>query len=88
LIALQGAHARHEVWTAEQGFEVILYPSKTILGKDGILVDEVHRYVLWIDKELKLPRAVESYDSTDKLIEGLLLDDLKVDPELGEIFNL
>ena len=41
-----------------------------------------------MDKRIKLPGIVESYDSEDQLIEGLFLDDLIVDPESPGIFDL
>jgi len=59
-----------------------------ITGEEGVLVDGVHRYVLWIDKKLKLPRKVESYDIDNQLIEGLHLEDLTINPELADYFVL
>jgi len=59
-----------------------------IIGEENVLVDGVHRYVLWLDKKLKLPRIVESYDSENQLIESLFLDDLILNPEFAEIFDL
>jgi len=44
------------------------------LGESEILIDAVHSYLLWVDKSLKLPRIVESYDEQDQLIEGLFID--------------
>lgn len=59
-----------------------------ITGEKEVLVGGVHRYMLWIDKKLKLPRIVESYDSENQLIEKLFLDDLILNPEFSEIFTL
>ena len=59
-----------------------------IIGEEKVLVDGVHRYMLWMDKKLKLPRIVESYDNENQLIESLFLDDLILNPEFAEIFDL
>jgi outer membrane lipoprotein-sorting protein len=59
-----------------------------ITGETGTSVDGVHSYLIWIDKDLKLPRVVESYDNKKLLIEGLFLDELRVNPAFGDIFNL
>jgi outer membrane lipoprotein-sorting protein len=59
-----------------------------ITGEENVLVDGVHRYLLWMDKKLKLPRIVESYDNENQLIESLFLDDLILNPEFAEIFDL
>ncbi|MCW8858276.1 MAG: DUF1571 domain-containing protein [Deltaproteobacteria bacterium] len=59
-----------------------------ITGKEAFLVDGVHRYLLWLDKRLKLPRIVESYDNDNQLIEGLFLDDLSINLNFAEIFSL
>lgn len=59
-----------------------------IVGKETVLVDGVHRYLLWLDKQLKLPIRVESYDDENRLIEGLFLDDLALNPVFSDIFDL
>ncbi len=59
-----------------------------VVGREQVIVDGVHRYLLWMDKKLKLPRIVESYDTENQLIEGLFLDDLTLNPEFAEIFDL
>ena len=59
-----------------------------ITGEPEALVDGVHSYLLWMDKSLKLPRIIESYDDQDQLIEGLFIDDLRINPVFGEIFDL
>jgi outer membrane lipoprotein-sorting protein len=56
-----------------------------ITGEPEALVNGVHSYLLWMDKSLKLPRIVESYDDQDQLIEGLFIDDLRINPVFGEI---
>ncbi|MCD6187808.1 MAG: DUF1571 domain-containing protein [Desulfuromusa sp.] len=70
--------------TVQQNTMVVL----EIIGKENVLVDGVHRYLLWLDTRLKLPRIVESYDNANQLIEGLFLDDLIINPNFAEIFNL
>ena len=70
--------------TVQQNTMVVL----EIIGKENVLVDGVHRYLLWLDTRLKLPRIVESYDYANQLIEGLFLDDLIINPNFTEIFNL
>ena len=59
-----------------------------ITGKENVLVDGVHRYLLWLDSRLKLPRVVESYDNKNQLIEGLFIDDLIINLNFAEIFTL
>jgi outer membrane lipoprotein-sorting protein len=59
-----------------------------ITGEPEALVDGVHSYLLWMDKSLKLPRIMESYDEQEQLIEGLFIDDLRINPVFGEIFDL
>ncbi len=70
--------------TVHQNTMVVL----EIIGKENVLVDGVHRYLLWLDKNLKLPRVVESYDDENRLIEGLFLDDLSINLNFAEIFTL
>jgi len=59
-----------------------------ITGDPEILIDGVHSYLLWMDKSLKLPRIVEAYDDQEQLIEGLFIDDLRINPVFGDIFDL
>lgn len=59
-----------------------------IIGKENVLVDGVHRYLLWLDNRLKLPRIVESYDNEDHLIEGLFLENLIIDQNFSKNFTL
>ena len=41
-----------------------------------------------MDKSLKLRRVVESYDNQDQLIDGLFIDDLRINPVFSEIIDL
>jgi hypothetical protein len=59
-----------------------------ITGEPEALVGGFHSYPLWMDKSLKLPRIVESYDDQDQLIEGSFIDDLRINPVFGEILDL
>lgn len=59
-----------------------------VTGEPEAHVDGIHSYLLWMDKSLKLPRIVESYDDQDQLIEGLFIDDLRINPVFGKIFDL
>lgn len=73
------------------GEEVRLQTTMVVLeitGDDNVLVNGVHRYLLWLDKTLKLPRIVESYDGEEQLIEGLFLEDMILNPDFTEIFTL
>ncbi len=59
-----------------------------ISGHPDVQVGDVHRYVLWMDPSLKLPRIVESYDSGNKLLEGLVLEGLIINPDVSGVFQL
>ncbi|MCK4509352.1 MAG: DUF1571 domain-containing protein [Desulfuromonadales bacterium] len=83
-LAQQGSQKILREETRQQTTMVVL----EIIGKENVLVDGVHRYLLWMDKKLKLPRIVESYNNEDQLIESLFLDDLILNPEFAEIFDL
>ncbi|TNF51790.1 MAG: DUF1571 domain-containing protein [Deltaproteobacteria bacterium] len=83
-LAQQGSLEVLREETIQQTTTVVL----EITGEENVLVDGVHRYLLWMDKKLKLPRIVESYNNEDQLIEGLSLEDLTLNPEFAEIFLL
>lgn len=83
-LAQQGSLEVLREETIQQTTMVVL----EITGEENVLVDGVHRYLLWMDKKLKLPRIVESYNNEDQLIEGLSLEDLTLNPEFAEIFLL
>lgn len=59
-----------------------------ITGAEDKVASGVHRYVLWIDKQLKLPRKVESFDTNNRLIEGLSLENLVLNPDLTDYFAM
>ena len=83
-LAQQGSLKVLREETMQQTTMVVL----EIIGKENVLEDGVHRYLLWMDKKLKLPRIVESYNNENQLIESLFLDDLILNPEFAEIFDL
>jgi len=83
-LAQQGALKVLREETIQQTTMVVV----EINGEENVLVDGVHRYLLWMDKKLKLPRIVESYNNEGQLIEGLSLEDLILNPEFAEIFLL
>ena len=71
--------------------EIVHKRAAVVLEIDGgahVSDDGVGRYLLWMDKELRLPVIVESYDIENRLIEGLFLDNLEMNPELGDVFRL
>lgn len=51
-----------------------------VRGKGAFEVDGTNRYRLWLEKTLMLPVKVEAYSVTGELLEGVLMDDLEVDP--------
>ena len=59
-----------------------------VFGPEGVVVGGVSRYLLWLSLENKLPLRVEAYDRDNRLIEGLWLDNLAIDPEFGDVFEL
>jgi len=59
-----------------------------VTGEPDVQVGGVHQYLLWMDPSLKLPRIVESYDMDNQLLEGLILEDLVINPDVAGIFQL
>ena len=59
-----------------------------VTGEPDVQIDDVHRYLLWMDPSLKLPRIVESYNTDNQLLEGLVLDDLAINPDVSRAFEL
>ena len=60
-----------------------------ITGSRSFSFRGVHQYNLWLDRETCLPLRVVSYDLKGELIEDLLLDDLRTDPDLpDDLFRL
>ncbi len=58
----------------------------SIKGRNGFTVDGVHRYLLWLDKTTFLPLKVSSFDISDKLIEEVLMDDLRINIGIEDSF--
>jgi len=59
-----------------------------IIGHPDVQVGDVHRYLLWLGQTLPLPRVVESYDTNNQLLEGLILEDLVLNPDVSGEFQL
>lgn len=58
-----------------------------VKGKAGAVVGgEINGYSLWLDDKLLLPLKVVSYDSSGKVIEEVLMDDLEVNIGLKDEF--
>lgn len=55
-----------------------------IQGEGAFEVDGTNRYRLWLEKTLMLPVKVEAYSASGELLEGVLMDDLEVDPALSK----
>ncbi|MBI1920146.1 MAG: DUF1571 domain-containing protein [Geobacter sp.] len=60
-----------------------------VTGKGGAVFEGVHRYRLWLDAGIFLPRKVIAYDEAGKVVEEVLMDDLAIDVPLPEgLFEL
>jgi outer membrane lipoprotein-sorting protein len=57
-----------------------------VRGDKGKIVEDVHRYDLWLDKETYLPVKVNSFDGNGNLIENVLINDLKVNVQFPQSF--
>lgn len=61
----------------------------SVEGNNGTAVDGTHKYLLWLEKDSFMPLRVKSYNSNGKLSEDVLMDDLKINPELpGNFFEI
>ncbi len=58
----------------------------SVEGKNGMAVEGTHKYLLWLEKDSFMPLRVKAYDSDDRISEDVLMDDLKINPELPENF--
>lgn len=58
-----------------------------VKGEPDVQVGGVHRYLLWMDPSLELPRIVESYDTNNQLLEGLILENLVINPDVSGVFQ-
>jgi outer membrane lipoprotein-sorting protein len=60
-----------------------------ITGREGMAVDGIHRYRLWLDAASRLPLKVVAYAASGEVLEEVLMDDLAVDVPLPErLFEL
>lgn len=55
-------------------------------GKGDFNVDDIHMYLLWLDKKTLMPLKVSGYNTQGKLIEEVLMDDLQINVEFPEDF--
>lgn len=59
-----------------------------VRGEGAFETDGINRYRLWLEKSSMLPLKVEAYAASGELLEGVLMDDLEVDPVLSkELFS-
>lgn len=74
--------------TAEIAGEEAVSGRKTLVvevrGEGAVEVDGTHRYRLWLEKTSMLPLKVEAYAASGELLEGVLMDDLEVNPVLSK----
>jgi len=49
-------------------------------------VDDINKYKVWLDKEIYLPLKVEAFDTSNVLIESVLMDDLQINVTFDEDF--
>jgi len=56
----------------------------SVEGQKGSSVDGTHKYLLWLEKGSFMPLRVKAFDSSDKLSEDVMMDDLRINPELPE----
>ena len=57
--------------------------------KEGLEVDGINLYRLWLDQESRLPVKVEAYDSRGEVLERVEMHELEVDPEFpADFFKL
>ena len=69
-------------------YHKILCSVLSVKGNNGFNLKGIYQYILWIDTRINLPVRVESYDNNFKLLEKVLLDDLKVNVEFSHDFFL
>jgi outer membrane lipoprotein-sorting protein len=64
--------------------------SKIVFIKaDTLTVDGINSYKIWLDHKIHLPLKTEAYDSSNKLIESVLTNDLQINIKLDHsIFDL
>ena len=58
----------------------------SIEGQGHFIVGNVHKYLLWLDKETFLPLKASSYSLKGELIEEVVMDDLQLNPEFTDNF--
>jgi outer membrane lipoprotein-sorting protein len=58
----------------------------SVKGDRDSVVNGVHGYRLWLDKTTLLPLKTMAYDHNGNLLEEVLMEDLKLNPELSDRF--
>lgn len=69
----------------EDGEAECLVHVRVVGAPDGV-VNGVHRYELWLERERLFPSRVEAYDPNDRLIEAVTLTRVVLDPAFREDF--
>lgn len=60
----------------------------SVTGRENFVVDNVHRFDIWLEEKTSFPAKIVSRSADGELIETVLFEDLKVNPELArEVFN-
>lgn len=60
----------------------------SVTGRENFVVDNVHRFDIWLEEKISFPAKVVSSGADGELIETVVFEDLKVNPELArEVFN-
>jgi hypothetical protein len=54
----------------------------TVQGDGDALAGSIRRYDLWLDRDTALPLKVISRDASDRTVEEVLFEDLRLDPDL------
>lgn len=72
----------HETVNGAQALRV------TVTGRENFVVGNVHRFEIWLEEKTLFPAKIVSRSADEELIETVLMEDLKVNPELAqEVFN-
>ncbi|NWF51878.1 MAG: DUF1571 domain-containing protein [Nitrospirae bacterium] len=58
----------------------------SIKGEKDFTVNGIHRYILWLEKNMILPLKVSAYDIQGALIEEVMMDDLQINIGITEDF--
>jgi len=60
----------------------------TVTGRENFVVDNVRRFDIWLEEKTWFPAKIVSSGADGELIETVVFEDLKVNPELArEVFD-